>query len=68
MSLGDPKVPVGLWRAIEHMRKGERARVMIKSEYGFGHRETAGAVEYPEGWCEGEKKRQLQTRRTFYEI
>ena len=50
------------------MRKGEKARVMIKAAHGFGHQETAGAVEYPEGWGEGERKKQLQTRRTFYEI
>ena len=57
MTLGDPKVPYGLWRALEHMRKGERARIMVKAAYGFGHIETAGSVEFPEGWTEGEKKR-----------
>lgn len=66
--LGDPKVPYGLWRAIEHMRKGERARIMVKAAYGYGHRETAGSVEYPEGWTVGKKKLALQTRRTFYEV
>lgn len=25
-------------------------------------------MEYPEGWTEGEKKKALQSRRTFYEI
>ena len=50
MVLGDPKVPYGLWRAIEHMRKGEKARVMVKAPYGYAHIETAGSVEYPEGW------------------
>ena len=57
MTLGDPKVPYGLWRALEHMRKGERARIMVKAAYGYGHIETAGSVEFPEGWTEGEKKR-----------
>ena len=68
MALGDSKVPIGIWRAIEHMRKGEKARVMVKAAYGYAHRETAGAVEYPEGWGEGERREMLQTRRTFYEI
>ena len=68
LTLGDPKVPYGLWRAIEHMRKGEKARVMIKAAYGYGHTETAGSVEYPEGWEEGERRKLLQTKRTFYEI
>lgn len=66
--LGDPRVPHGVWRAIEHMRKGEKAKVMVKAAYGYGHTETAGALVYPEGWTEGEKKRQLQSKRTFYEI
>ena len=61
-------MPYGLWRAIEHMRKGEKARVMIKPAYGYGYIETAGSVEYPEGWTEGKKKKALQTKRTFYEI
>lgn len=68
MVLGDPKVPYGLWRAIEHMRKGEKSRIMLKGAQGYGLPETAGSVEYPEGWTEGEKKKQLQTRRTFYEV
>ena len=68
MALGDPKVPYGLWRAIEHMRQGEKARVMVKAAYGYAHTDTAGVVEYPEGWTEDERKKQLQTRRTFYEI
>lgn len=50
------------------MRKGELAKVMVKAAYGYGHIETAGAVVYPEGWTDGERKKQLQTRRTFYEI
>lgn len=36
LTLGDPKVPHGLWRAIEHMRRGEKARVMVKAAYGYG--------------------------------
>ena len=57
MTLGDPRVPYGLWRAIEHMRKGEKARIMVKAAYGYAHTETAGTVEYPEGWSEGDKRR-----------
>ena len=57
MTLGDPKVPYGLWRALEHMRKGERARIMVKAVYDFGHIETAGSVEFSEYCIEGEEKR-----------
>ena len=37
LTLGDPKIPHGLWRAIEHMRKGELSRVMVKAAFGYGH-------------------------------
>jgi len=33
MVLGDLAIPYGLWRAIEHMRKGERAKIMVKPKY-----------------------------------
>ena len=36
MDLGDHKNPHGLWRAIEHMRKGERSKIMIKPKWGYG--------------------------------
>lgn len=68
MTLGDPKVPYGLWRAIEHMRKGETSRVMIKPRYGFAMPEYAGSVVFPEGWEEGQKREELLTRRAFYEV
>jgi len=28
--LGDEAVPYGLWKSIEHMRKGEKALIMVK--------------------------------------
>ena len=37
MELGDERVPHGLWKAIEHMRKGEKARIMVKSAYGYAY-------------------------------
>ena len=57
MTLGDPKVPYGLWRALGHKRKDKRARIILQAAYGFGHIETASSAEFSEGWTEGEKKR-----------
>ena len=68
LTLGSKTVPVGLWRAIEHMRKGEKARVMVKAAYGYGSKECQNQLIYPEGWTEGERKLMLRTKRTFYEI
>jgi uncharacterized protein YcfL len=40
LSLGDICFPEGLWKGIEHMRKGERAKIRIKKKkYGFGRKE-----------------------------
>lgn len=30
MILGDQTVPYGLWKAIEHMRRGEKALISMK--------------------------------------
>lgn len=35
LTLGDDRLPIGLWRSIEHMRKGEKSRIMIKPKYGY---------------------------------
>jgi FKBP-type peptidyl-prolyl cis-trans isomerase 2 len=34
--LGDHRTPYGLWKAIEHMRRGEKAKVMIKPRWAYG--------------------------------
>jgi FKBP-type peptidyl-prolyl cis-trans isomerase 2 len=35
--LGDPAFPYGLWKSIEHMRRGEKALVTIKPKWGYRH-------------------------------
>ena len=35
LTLGDPRIPFGLWRAIENMRREEQARVMLKPGAGY---------------------------------
>ena len=57
MTLDDPKVQDGLWKELEHMSKGERARIMVKDAYDYGHIETADSVEFSEYCIEGEKRR-----------
>ena len=37
LELGDERIPHGLWKAIEHMRKGEKARIMVKAAYGYAY-------------------------------
>ena len=66
--LGDPTVPYGFWKAIEHMRKGEKALVMIKPKWGFNHPEFRLKLKIPEGWEDPDRLRLLRKRRVFYEI
>lgn len=45
LTLGDLRLPLGLWRSIEHMKKGEKSKIVIKPESGFNpekdfHKET----------------------------
>jgi FKBP-type peptidyl-prolyl cis-trans isomerase 2 len=54
--LGDPKVNHGFWRAIEHMRKGEKALVMVKPAWGYAMPDFSDQVEFPKGWESGEKR------------
>jgi hypothetical protein len=35
--LGDDRIPHGLWKSIENMRKGERALIMIKPKWGYNN-------------------------------
>ena len=37
LTLGDDRLPYGLWKSIEHMRKGELAKVMIKPKWGYNY-------------------------------
>lgn len=43
-------MPHGLWRSIEHMRKGEKSLIMIKPKWGYGYKPAAGQLIYPPGY------------------
>ena len=68
MALGDDRVIYGLWRAIEHMRRGEKSKIMIKPRWGWGREVDQEKLQYPPGWEEGENKLKLQRKRAFYEV
>lgn len=68
ITLGDDRLPIGLWKSIEHMRKGETSRVMIKPSYGYNNDKNKDVVFFPRGWDTEEKKEILRKRRVFFEI
>jgi hypothetical protein len=53
---------------MEHMRKGEKALIMVKPRWGYAMEQYKDDVLFPTGWDEGEKKETLLTRRAFYEV
>jgi hypothetical protein len=66
--LGDDRLPRGLWKAIEQMRKGETSEIMIKPKSAFGHPDYQEQLQFPKGWDSGDKKATIMKRRTFYEV
>ena len=66
--LGDPAVPYGLWKSIEHMRKGERALIMVKPKHGYGREEEADRLKFPSGWDTPEQRAVIARRRLYYEV
>lgn len=40
MTLGDDAWPYGVWKSIEHMRKGEKSLISIKPKFAFGRPEV----------------------------
>lgn len=50
------------------MRKGERARVMVKPKHGYGKAELQDRLFFPRGWESGDNREKLKTRRVFFDI
>ena len=38
-TLGDERVPYGLWKGIEHMRRNEKSLIMIKPKWAYAREE-----------------------------
>lgn len=70
MTLGDQRLPGGLWKSIEHMKKGEIAKIWIKpGEYGFGREKHPETLEWPElVRGDEEMKEKLRKDEIYYEI
>ncbi|TNV85630.1 hypothetical protein FGO68_gene3643 [Halteria grandinella] len=66
LTLGDEAVPYGLWKAIEHMRKGEKSLIMVKPKHAFGRPEGQDYLQWPKGWESEEQKEILRKRRVYY--
>lgn len=68
LTLGDDRLPYGLWKSIEHMRKNEKSRIMIKPAWGYNSDKNRDCVFFPRGWDQGDKKDALMKRRVFFEV
>ena len=65
-TLGDDRLPHGLWKSIEHMRKGEKARIMCKPKWAYNYEKNRDTVIIPKGW--EDKVDTLRKRRVFFEV
>lgn len=68
LTLGDDRLPIGLWKSIEQMRRGEKSRIMIKPSWGYDCEKNRDQVYFPKGWDTEEAKQQLRKRRVFFEV
>ena len=56
ITLGDDRIPIGLWKAIEHMRRGEKSLISIKPKWAFGREEIRDILIYPPCYDTPEKR------------
>ena len=68
ITLGDDRLPIGLWKSMEHMRRGEKARIMIKPAWGYNCEKNRDVVFFPRGWDTVERKEMLKKRRVFFDV
>jgi hypothetical protein len=61
-------LPYGLWKSIEHMRKGEISRIMCKPKHAYNPEKNKEVIFFPRGWTDGENKKMLMSRRVFFEV
>jgi hypothetical protein len=68
--LGDFSWPEGLWKGLEEMRKNEKAKIKMKSKYGFGRKENKDKLKFPVGYedPESENRKRLMTKGIIYEV
>jgi hypothetical protein len=50
------------------MRKGERALIMVKPSWGYGCVKNKEKLAIPRGWTTEEKRKELETRRVFFNV
>jgi FKBP-type peptidyl-prolyl cis-trans isomerase 2 len=48
--MGEIAWPEGLWKGLEKMRKGEKAKVKIQKKYSFGRKELREKLIWPKGF------------------
>jgi hypothetical protein len=70
MTLGDLRLPTGLWKSVEHMKKGECGKIWIKpGEYGFGRTKNPDVLQWPTLVKDDEElKNKLKNEEIYYEI
>ena len=62
--LGDISWPEGMWRGIQNMRKGEKAKVRIQKKFAYGRPGEVDKLRFPRGYSLEEKDQERRTKLT----
>ena len=70
--IGDISWPEGLWKGMQFMRKGERAKIRIQKKHGFGRIGEVDKLRFPRGFSESEedaeRRAKLTSKAVIYEV
>lgn len=66
--LGDIQSIEGLWRGIQEMREGEKAKLRIKSKYAFGRPGEVDQLKFPAAYATGDRREKLVSKAVIYEV
>merc|ERR1712060_450467 len=62
--IGDISWPEGLWKGMQHMRKGERAKIRIAKKHGFGRTGEIEVLRFPKGFSTSEEDAERRAKLT----
>ena len=70
--IGDITWPEGLWKGMQDMRRGERAKIRIQKKHGFGRIGEVDKLRFPKGYSleekDAERRAKLVSKAVIYEV
>lgn len=66
--LGDVRYIEGLWRGLQEMREGEKAKIKMKKKYAFGRPGEIDKIKFPPGYETGEGRVKITSKSVIFEV